>query len=269
LALPGISPEDIARGRVWTNEGPRAHARPPLDGTDLSVLRDFIDANGLGETTSAADRDDGNGHFEPWEFGFQVWRDGQLVLLSTGASPYISFGYRLEAVPRSVGDLSEIEYLDLGDNALAQVPDELGDLDHLRTLRLSQNALEEVPWALGQLAALETLVLDENPLRSLPDRIDRLSGLRVLHLNGTLVGTLPADVTRLPSLEQLSLHREPGAPEEARLRSLPDGLSEMRLSSLEIGGNALFCARQIHAGPLAGSVSGLGGQRCVAQGASW
>jgi hypothetical protein len=232
-------------------------------------LRDFIDANGLSETSSAADRDDGNGLFEPWEFGFQVWRDGQLVLLSTGASPYISFGYRLEAVPRSVGDLLEVEYLDLGDNEIARVPDELGDLDHLRTLRLSQNSLEEVPWALGHLAALETLVLDENPLRSLPDRIDRLTGLRVLHLNGTLVGTLPADVTRLPSLEHLSLHRGPGAPKEARLRSLPEGLSEMRLSSLEIGGNALFCARQLQPGPLAGSVSGMGGQRCGAQGASW
>ena len=236
-ALPRLEEND---GVLWINSKPYKGTEE-LDPNSLQVLRDFIEENGLTEGSSSFDQDDGNGRFEPWELGFQLWQDSRLVMLSFGSSPYLPYGYALESVPRSIEDLVDLEYLDLGGNAIQHLPEEISRLGLLRTLRLARNQIQELPRDLGALHGLETLVVDDNPLQTLPDSLGGLQSLEALHLNNTRLTRLSSVILELEGLEHLGLHRSATAPVETRIRELPEELLNMHLTSLQIGGNALFC----------------------------
>ncbi len=130
---------------------------PPIDGdrlhpTDLAVLAEIIRINDLDESSSPFDYDDGDGVLEPWELGYQVWRDGRIILLATGPSPNFSFAYAIAALPESIGDLAQIRVLDLHRNTLRELPGSVGALDSLRRLAIGENELSALPDDLAYLA---------------------------------------------------------------------------------------------------------------------
>ena len=266
--MPGMGPAPAASSpaewigghgegtaRTWRNrDGPPGGTS--LDVRDLRVLAALVDANGLDESSSAWDYDDGNGVLEPHEVGFQVWRDGRLVALSTGEDRYGSFGYEIAVLPPALGDLDALEELDLQTNRIAALPESLGALSRLRVLRLHRNALEALPASIGSLAALEELSLGENALSELPPDIGALGALEELQLNDNPLRTLPDPVGSLARLRVLNVsHGRPVDPAraaadsvrpvavEARLQELPPTIERLdRLETLHLAGNRLFCA---------------------------
>lgn len=139
-----------------------------LHPTDLAVLEEIIRINQLDESSSPFDYDNGDGVLEPWELGYQVWRDGRLVLFATGPSPRFSFGYGIEFLPESIGDLAHLRVLDLHRNALRELPETLGALGTLRELHLSDNHLSALPITIGELTALRRAYLGGNDLTEVP-----------------------------------------------------------------------------------------------------
>ncbi len=127
-------------------EGDRLHP------TDLAVLAQIIRINELDESSSPFDYDDGDGILEPWELGYQVWRDGRLLVLATGPSPNFSFGYAIAVLPDSVGDLAQLRVLDLHQNTLRELPGGVAALDALRRLVVGENELSALPDDLAYLA---------------------------------------------------------------------------------------------------------------------
>src|SRR5882724_8086712 len=66
-----------------------------------------------------------------------------------------------------VGQLSQLQWLDLRHNQLTSVPGELGQLSQLQRLYLTLNQLTSVPGELGQLSQLlRQMYLSENQLTS-------------------------------------------------------------------------------------------------------
>ena len=67
-------------------------------------------------------------------------------------------------LPAELGNLADLEVLDLGDNQLSgELPRELGNLANLRQLRLGNNQLSgELPSEFGNLSNLESLYLHNN-----------------------------------------------------------------------------------------------------------
>ena len=63
---------------------------------------------------------------------------------------------------------------------LTELPDSLGQLTQLQTLDLSRNQLTALPDSLGQLTQLQSLNLHNNPLTALPESLGNLSQLRDL-----------------------------------------------------------------------------------------
>ncbi len=139
------------------------------------------------------------------------------------------------SIPAALGDLTHLEYLNLGknDNLTGSIPADLGDLTNLKNLNLSLNAhtgsipadlgdltsLEElslannkltgsIPAALGDLTSLEKLNLFTNQLSgSIPAALGDLTNLTHLHLaNNKLTGSIPAALGDLTSLEELFLY---------------------------------------------------------------
>ncbi|HBE26901.1 MAG TPA: hypothetical protein DDW33_14585, partial [Ktedonobacter sp.] len=80
----------------------------------------------------------------------------------------------LTALPESLGQLSNLQYLDMTGNQLTSLPEALGSLVQLRKLYLDENQLASLPESLGHLTNLHELHVDKNLLASLPTSISQL-----------------------------------------------------------------------------------------------
>jgi Leucine-rich repeat (LRR) protein len=80
--------------------------------------------------------------------------------------------------PRSMSELKNLVYLDLGRNGLEEIPPFVKDLPKLKELRFEFNMrLKEVPAFLSNLHELMTLKLNSDGLNDLPDFLNTLPRL--------------------------------------------------------------------------------------------
>ena len=166
-----------------------------------------------------------------------------------------SHGLRGE-LPPELGDLSNLEYLNLARNDLSgAIPPELGDLANLRTLFLSVNALSgAIPPELGGLANLQWLALSVNDLSgAIPPELGNLANLRRLSLwTNALSGAIPPELGNLANLWELGLNRN------ALSGAIPPELGDLSdLGRLFLSENALSGAIPPELGNLA-KLEGLG-----------
>jgi hypothetical protein len=205
--------------RLMTNRALPDSARHDFDANDLAALEDLIEANGLSETVSPFDYDDGDGEFAPWEVGMQGWLDGRLVVLVLGPDPFSSFGYGITELPPSIGRLDALRLLDVHGSQLTELPHEIGGLSSLRELRAFGNRLSVLPDSIGNMAELEILALGQNGLTGLPDTMEHLSGLHDLFLGDNQLNELPAFLGMLP-LERLDVRNATRAGSQQQLMSI-------------------------------------------------
>ncbi|TYJ38672.1 hypothetical protein E1A91_A04G007800v1 [Gossypium mustelinum] len=125
----------------------------------------------------------------------------------------------LGLVPRSLGNLLQLNHLDLSWNQLSgQIPRSLGNLLQLTHLVLWQNQLSgkiprslgnllQIPLSILNLTQLEYLRIGENSLQgSIPDEVIAFPNLISLSLTGNLLnGTLPSWLYTAPSLKVMEL----------------------------------------------------------------
>ncbi len=111
-------------------------------------------------------------------------------------------------IPRELGQLTDLEYLNLGDNELSgEIPPEIGAFANLSTLSLWGDQLKgDVPSEPGQLTQLTDLFLEYNDLSGMmPPELGRLTKLTRLDLGGNekLAGPVPRELTNLTMLSAL------------------------------------------------------------------
>src|SRR3989304_1657042 len=75
---------------------------------------------------------------------------------------------RLTELPDSLGQLTQLQFLNLSRNQLTGLPEWLGSLTRLKELDVSSNKLANLPNSLTQLTKLEMLDLSSNQLMKLP-----------------------------------------------------------------------------------------------------
>jgi internalin A len=119
-------------------------------------------------------------------------------------------GNHLTSLPGWLGRLSQLQYLDLSNNQLTPLPESLGQLTQLKELGLASNHLTALPESLGRLTQLQTLWLNNNHLTALPESLGRLSQLETLWLNNNNLTALPESLRDLTGLRELYLHNNPG-----------------------------------------------------------
>jgi Leucine-rich repeat (LRR) protein len=73
-----------------------------------------------------------------------------------------------------LGELSQLEELDISDNTVKFLPDSLMQCVLLRVLNLSHNKLAYIPAEIDQLKGLQVFLLEDNMFVSLPSSIGRL-----------------------------------------------------------------------------------------------
>ncbi|MEI7731980.1 MAG: leucine-rich repeat domain-containing protein [Verrucomicrobiota bacterium] len=77
----------------------------------------------------------------------------------------------MDVCPTAIGELAQLQTLDLSENQLTSLPEALGQLSQLQYLDLAGNRLTALPKSLRQLRKLEGLYLHDNPALGLPPEV--------------------------------------------------------------------------------------------------
>ncbi len=141
-------------------------------------------------------------------------------------------------IPPELGKLSNLEHLDLDLAGLrGNIPLELTKLTKLKWLGLGQNDLSgSIPPQLAEMASLETLILSQNQLSgAIPPELGNLANLDTLYLsNNRLTGTIPPELGQLANLNTLYL------PRNRLTGTIPPELANLsKLDSLSLRDNQL------------------------------
>jgi leucine-rich repeat protein SHOC2 len=115
----------------------------------------------------------------------------------------------LSILPASIGDLTNLNLLDLYDNNLKVIPESIGNLSKLTNLNLNLNQITTLPASICQLTNLTSLVLSDNQLTSLPANIGNLSNLTRLYIRGNLLTSFPPSMGNLSNLREIYIDDNP------------------------------------------------------------
>jgi hypothetical protein len=136
--------------------------------------------------------------------------EDRITELKLGGILKFSEGESMLIPGEIIGNLTRLEYLDLGDNDFSgEIPEELGSLEYLVYLRLTGNKLTgPIPDSFTKLANLQTLSAGANKLSGpLPAEFGKMGNLRYIYLyENELSGSLPASMQYLFALKHLTIY---------------------------------------------------------------
>ncbi|MFC0878877.1 T9SS type A sorting domain-containing protein [Saccharicrinis sp. FJH2] len=119
---------------------------------------------------------------------------------------FINLKYNeISSIPSEIGNLNKLSYLNLAWNKLSIIPNSIGDLKQLIYLDFWANDIENVPSEISNLDLLEYLGLDDNKIVSIPTEIGTLNNLRKLCVQGNNLNNLP-DLSGLVNIQWLFLY---------------------------------------------------------------
>ena len=122
----------------------------------------------------------------------EVWQLTELRMLWIEGD-----GTQVVTLPPDIGQLKNLEVLDLSRTNLNSLPPEIGQVTNMRWLDLVGNNLTALPPEIGQLKNLEELALDNNNLTMLPLEIGQMTNLKTLRWWDNNFTTLPPEIERL------------------------------------------------------------------------
>ena len=125
------------------------------------------------------------------------------------------------SLPENIGNLKNLEVLELPSNAIETLPKSIGELENLRSIYLYNNELTSLPDEIGNLKNLEELSLISNNISSLPESIGNLENLRVLHMPFNDLTSLPDEIGNLKNLEVLDVSGN-------KITSLPESVEKLK-----------------------------------------
>jgi Leucine-rich repeat (LRR) protein len=142
-----------------------------------------------------------------------VLKKGQIIQLGLN-------GKNLKSIPDSIGNLTNLRYLDIGNNSLVKLPDSIAKLVHIEKLLLRRNKFSTLPEFICNFKKLILLSMNENQLVMLPEWISNLKNLQLLNLGKNLIKSLPKSIGNLTALKILSV-------DENNLNSLPQSVGNL------------------------------------------
>ncbi len=158
----------------------------------------------------------------------ELWNLRNLKVLKLGYE-YTGTKNQLTQIPAEIGNLTQLQALDISHNQLTALPEWLGQLTQLQSLNLFGNQLTTLPEWLGQLTQLQSLNVSYNQLNALPKSLIKFRQLQSLVLSGNPAIVLPKWLGQLSQLKSLDLTSH------YNLKVLPEWLGELtQLQSLVI-----------------------------------
>ena len=180
-----------------------------------------------------------------------------------GITKLVLWNCNLKTIPKEIGKMIDLKYIDLSHNELKILPLELGDLYNLKKLYLQENQLEEIPSELFSrvskngknfnLIKLKELFLGSNKLKNMPDsicnlinlenlqvennqfseipKIEKLINLRCIDFGRNQIEIFSEEMCNLTKLKYIKLSRN-------KISNLPKNLDNLsKLKYIDLGGN--------------------------------
>lgn len=113
--------------------------------------------------------------------------------------------YDLRKLPENIGQLQELEYIDLALTAMESLPESIGELKKLKYLDASSTNITAVPESIGNCESLMFLDLHNTDITEIPDSVTKLKNLKSLDLGYTKITALPENIGALSELVRLDL----------------------------------------------------------------
>jgi small GTP-binding protein len=143
------------------------------------------------------------------------------------------FGQELTELPPEIGQLTNLNSLDLRSNQLTVIPPEINQLTNLTKLYLGWNILTAISQENVQLTNLIMLDFSNNQLTYVLPEIGHLISLTELYLGGNKLTALPLEIGQLTSLAWLDLS-------DNQLTAVPPEVGHLRnLTWLDLNVNQL------------------------------
>lgn len=116
----------------------------------------------------------------------------------------------IEQLPRSIGQLEALCHLNLCNNILSStgLPTDIGNLRNLQTLNLGMNRLTALPPTMAALSNLRELGLFDNQLTALPECIRVLPNLKKINTKRNPIAYAQGDSKDIKASKELYLVKE-------------------------------------------------------------
>ncbi|MBQ7935268.1 MAG: leucine-rich repeat domain-containing protein [Clostridia bacterium] len=111
----------------------------------------------------------------------------------------------LKKLPENIGELKELEYINVMLTSLENLPESIGNLKNLKYLYASAAPIVAVPESIGNCESLIILDLHSTQITKIPDSVTKLKNLKSLDLGYTKITSLPENIGALSQLIRLDL----------------------------------------------------------------
>ncbi|WP_210411127.1 DUF4132 domain-containing protein [Leptospira kmetyi] len=158
-----------------------------------------------------------------------------LANLKNLTNLYVQHNEKLEGLPDCIGSLQSLKLLwasynregeDKKGKRPLEISNAIGNLENLDELNLCSNGLSELPPGLAKLKNLTELELNFNVFKNIPECIFEMENLEVLQMIYCPIRSIPKEFTKLENLSRIELegHEIKNVPEEI----LEEGVEAIR-----------------------------------------
>ena len=140
---------------------------------------------------------------------------------------------KIEVIPDSIGDLTNLKGLELKNNQIKVIPDSIGNLTNLKNIELDNNQIKVIPDSIGNLTNLKYFSFRNNQIKVIPDSIGNLTNLEYLILNDNKIEVIPDSIRNLTNLKYVLLN-------DNKIEVIPDSIGNLiNLKVLELQNNQI------------------------------
>ncbi len=132
----------------------------------------------------------------------------------------LHIGSNIKTIPSELGDLHNLQELDIWSENIQEIPESIGALKSLKKLDIGRYKQESLPESIGMLDALEELKINSQAITKIPESIGNLHNLKELYIHGKNITQLPESIGNLKNLEILDIS-------ETAIKKLPQSINDM------------------------------------------
>uniref|UniRef100_UPI0005C74DB0 leucine-rich repeat domain-containing protein n=1 Tax=Flammeovirga sp. OC4 TaxID=1382345 RepID=UPI0005C74DB0 len=158
-----------------------------------------------------------NGNLLDWDLTKPIteWSGVQLVGGVGRVQGLILEGKKLNALPDNIGELAQLETLDIGNNAISTIPPSVESLQKLKVLKISSNGISTIIDGIYNLENLEVLDIQGNNLHLLDEKVNGLINLELVQMQNNYFTF--DDIGRIPQTSQKEYNPQGIVGEEQRI----------------------------------------------------
>ncbi len=146
---------------------------------------------------------------------------------------------RLQEIPSKIGNLTNLEILDISNNNISELPDDFKNLKNLKQLYIQENKLDKIPTSISFLNELNVLDISDNVLIQQGNKniesLSKLINLEKLYMRNCGLTDFPESICSIKSLTELEIGNGLGYKNENKFFTIPKKISNLvRLERLKL-----------------------------------